>query len=104
MWRCKRHSQTMPKKLIVTLSDWWQKVGNIYLKQLAINKIQYNLSYNQFYKKGDLEALNNMLLEGYDHIMDVAAPDGTTIEQVASSRGHQDIVRFLEGIRNFEVS
>ncbi|XP_035915011.1 uncharacterized protein LOC118513411 isoform X2 [Anopheles stephensi] len=52
--------------------------------------------------KGDLDALNGMLLEGYDHIMDVVAPDGTTIEQVASSRGHQDIVRFLEGIRTFE--
>uniref|UniRef100_A0A453Z0E2 Uncharacterized protein n=2 Tax=Anopheles gambiae TaxID=7165 RepID=A0A453Z0E2_ANOGA len=43
-----------------------------------------------------------LVAKGYDHIMDVAAPDGTTIEQVASSRGHQDIVRFLEGIRNFE--
>uniref|UniRef100_A0A182LZY3 Arginine kinase n=1 Tax=Anopheles culicifacies TaxID=139723 RepID=A0A182LZY3_9DIPT len=52
--------------------------------------------------KGDLDALNGMLLEGYDHIMDVVAPDGTTIEQVASARGHQDIVRFLEGIRTFE--
>uniref|UniRef100_A0A182KC93 Uncharacterized protein n=1 Tax=Anopheles christyi TaxID=43041 RepID=A0A182KC93_9DIPT len=54
--------------------------------------------------KGDLEALNSMLLEGYDHIMDVVAPDGTTIEQVASARGHQDIVRFLEGIRTFEAA
>ncbi|XP_049283128.1 E3 ubiquitin-protein ligase MIB2 isoform X1 [Anopheles funestus] len=52
--------------------------------------------------KGDLEALNSMLLEGYDHILDIVAPDGTTIEQVASARGHQDIVRFLEGIRTFE--
>uniref|UniRef100_A0A182QRC5 Uncharacterized protein n=1 Tax=Anopheles farauti TaxID=69004 RepID=A0A182QRC5_9DIPT len=52
--------------------------------------------------KGDLDALNSMLLEGYDHIVDVVAPDGTTIEQVAASRGHQDIVRFLEGVRTFE--
>ncbi|XP_053673512.1 uncharacterized protein LOC128723771 [Anopheles nili] len=52
--------------------------------------------------KGDLEALNGMLLEGYDHIVDVVAPDGTPIEQVASSRGHQDIVRFLEEVRAFE--
>ncbi|XP_058056480.1 uncharacterized protein LOC131207864 [Anopheles bellator] len=52
--------------------------------------------------KGDLEALNGMLLEGYDHIVDVVAPDGTTIQEVASTRGHQDVVRFLETARTFE--
>uniref|UniRef100_A0A182NBZ6 Uncharacterized protein n=1 Tax=Anopheles dirus TaxID=7168 RepID=A0A182NBZ6_9DIPT len=52
--------------------------------------------------KGDLDSLNSMLLEGYDHIVDVVAPDGTTIDQVAAARGHQDIVRFLEGVRAFE--
>ncbi|XP_058122433.1 uncharacterized protein LOC131293299 [Anopheles ziemanni] len=52
--------------------------------------------------RGDLEALNGMLLEGYDHIVDVVAPDGVPILQVASDRGFQDIVRFLEGVRAFE--
>ncbi|XP_058451583.1 uncharacterized protein LOC131430543 isoform X2 [Malaya genurostris] len=52
--------------------------------------------------RGDLESLTNMLLDGYDHIADVAGTDGTTILQVTSSRGHREVVRFLEGIREFE--
>lgn len=54
--------------------------------------------------RGDLETLNNMLLDGYDHVVDVTDTDGTTIVQVASTRGHREVVRFLEGIRLFEVS
>lgn len=53
--------------------------------------------------RGDLDALTSMLLDGYDHIVDVAGTDGTTILQVASSRGHRDVVEFLEGAREFEV-
>ncbi|XP_062546367.1 uncharacterized protein LOC134212478 [Armigeres subalbatus] len=52
--------------------------------------------------RGDLEALNGMLLDGYDHIVDVTGTDGTTIVQVASTRGHRELVRFLEGVRQFE--
>ncbi|XP_055544680.1 uncharacterized protein LOC129729856 isoform X2 [Wyeomyia smithii] len=52
--------------------------------------------------RGDLELLSAMLLDGYDHIVDVTGSDGTTIMQVASSRGHREIVRFLEGAREFE--
>nr|XP_029729387.1 uncharacterized protein LOC115253867 [Aedes albopictus] len=52
--------------------------------------------------RGDLDALTGMLLDGYDHLVDVAGTDGTTIVQVASTRGHREVVRFLEGIRLFE--
>ncbi|XP_055589617.1 uncharacterized protein LOC129741846 isoform X4 [Uranotaenia lowii] len=52
--------------------------------------------------RGDLDGLNAMLLDGYDHIVDVAGSDGTTIMQVASTRGHREIVRFLETARDFE--
>nr|XP_029714667.1 uncharacterized protein LOC109409328 isoform X5 [Aedes albopictus] len=52
--------------------------------------------------RGDLDALTGMLLDGYDHLVDVAGTDGTTIVQVASTRGHREVVRFLEGIRQFE--
>ncbi|XP_065081316.1 uncharacterized protein LOC135703882 [Ochlerotatus camptorhynchus] len=52
--------------------------------------------------RGDLETLSNMLLDGYDHVVDVTGTDGTTIVQVASTRGHMEVVRFLEGIRQFE--
>lgn len=54
--------------------------------------------------RGDLETLSNMLLDGYDHVVDVTGTDGMTIVQVASTRGHMEVVRFLEGIRQFEVS
>lgn len=53
--------------------------------------------------RGDLDALTGMLLDGYDHLVDVAGTDGTTIVQVASTRGHREVVRFLESIRQFEV-
>lgn len=53
--------------------------------------------------RGDLDTLSNMLMDGYDHIVDIVGSDGTTILQVASSRGHWDLVRFLEGAREFEV-
>ncbi|XP_035782143.1 uncharacterized protein LOC118461199 isoform X6 [Anopheles albimanus] len=52
--------------------------------------------------KGDLETLNGMLLDGYDHIVDIVASDGIAILEVAKSRGHQDVVSFFETARNFE--
>ncbi|XP_055642711.1 serine-rich adhesin for platelets-like isoform X3 [Toxorhynchites rutilus septentrionalis] len=52
--------------------------------------------------RGDLNTLSNMLMDGYDHIVDTVGSDGTTIVQIASARGHWDLVRFLEGAREFE--
>ena len=45
-----------------------------------------------------------MLLDGYDHLIDVTDNDGFEIEQVAKSRGHHELARFLHGIREFEVT
>lgn len=44
-----------------------------------------------------------MLLDGYDHIIDVTDNDGFEIEQVAKSRGHHELAKLLGGIRDFEV-
>lgn len=44
-----------------------------------------------------------MLLDGYDHLIDVTDNDGFEIEQVAKSRGHHELARFLNDIRLFEV-
>lgn len=44
-----------------------------------------------------------MLLDGYDHLIDVTDNDGFEIEQVAKSRGHHELAKFLNGIRDFEV-
>lgn len=44
-----------------------------------------------------------MLLEGYDHIVDVCDDDGFGIAQVAQSRGHHELARFLDDLADFEV-
>lgn len=57
-----------------------------------------------YFRVGDVEFFENLLLEGYDHITDVIDPDDSTIVQVAQSRGHQNVAQFLEGVKEFEVS
>lgn len=44
-----------------------------------------------------------MVMDGYDHILDVTDGD-VPIEQVARAKGHSEVVNLLEGIRDFEVS
>jgi hypothetical protein len=44
-----------------------------------------------------------MVLDGYDHISDVVDADGSSIAKVARSRGHQELARFLDDLREFEV-
>lgn len=48
---------------------------------------------------GDIEALQNLLIDGYDHIIDAS----DQIVQVAQTRGHANIAKFLEGVPEFEV-
>lgn len=45
-----------------------------------------------------------MLLDGYDHIIDVCDSDGFAIAQVARSRGHHELARFLDDLTEFEVN
>lgn len=54
--------------------------------------------------RGDLESIRKMILDGYDHVLELTDVDGTTIEQVARSRGHNDLVEYLQTIREFEVN
>lgn len=51
---------------------------------------------------GELNAIKHLLLEGYDHIADVH--DDETIVNIAFSRGHTDLGKYLENIPKFEVS
>lgn len=50
---------------------------------------------------GDIEVLQNLLIDGYDHILDIKV--GDPIAQVAETRGHANIAKFLESIPEFEV-
>ncbi|XP_046737338.1 uncharacterized protein LOC124406047 isoform X4 [Diprion similis] len=50
--------------------------------------------------RGETERLVELLLEGYDHILDVK-DDGVQIIDVATQRGHEATVQFLQSIPNF---
>lgn len=44
-----------------------------------------------------------MVLDGYDHIVDVTDNDGASITQVAKARNHHELSNYLDQIRDFEV-
>ncbi|XP_020709375.2 uncharacterized protein LOC105688504 isoform X5 [Athalia rosae] len=50
--------------------------------------------------RGETEGLVELLLEGYDHILDIQ-DDGVKIVDVAAQRGHDATVEFLQSIPNF---
>lgn len=52
---------------------------------------------------GETEKLVELLLEGYDHILD-AEDDGINIIDVAAQRDHEATVQFLQSIPNYVVS
>lgn len=45
-----------------------------------------------------------MILDGYDHIADIADADGSSINKVARARGHLELAKLLDELREFEVS
>ncbi|XP_043481026.1 uncharacterized protein LOC122510441 isoform X4 [Leptopilina heterotoma] len=51
--------------------------------------------------RGETEKLVELLLEGYDHILDTS-DDGENIVDVAKKQGHESTVQFLQSIPNFE--
>lgn len=53
---------------------------------------------------GDYETFMAMLLDGYDHIIDLVDADGMAITQIAKSRGHLELVGLFDTWREFEVS
>lgn len=50
--------------------------------------------------RGETEKLVELLLEGYDHILD-AEDDGVSIIDVAAQRDHEATVQFLQSIPNY---
>lgn len=53
--------------------------------------------------RGETEKLVELLLEGYDHILD-ASDGGVNIADVAAERNREATVQFLQSIPNFVVS
>lgn len=54
--------------------------------------------------RGDMEAFHNLFMDGYDHVTNIADPDNNTVMAVCKSRGHDELLQFLEGLHDLEVS
>ncbi|XP_055708449.1 uncharacterized protein LOC129804834 isoform X2 [Phlebotomus papatasi] len=52
--------------------------------------------------RGDIDTFQAMLLDGYDHILDLKDSDGNSIINVAQARGHHELAKFLDTIIDFE--
>lgn len=50
--------------------------------------------------RGETEKLVELLLEGYDHILDVK-DDGANVIDITAERGHEATIQFLRSIPNF---
>lgn len=53
--------------------------------------------------RGDLESFQNLLHDGYDHVLDIADQDNNSVMDVARSRGHKELLEFLERLQELEV-
>lgn len=42
-----------------------------------------------------------MVLDGYDHIIDVTDADGSSISELARSRGHPELSEYLDNVQDF---
>lgn len=51
---------------------------------------------------GETEKLVELLLEGYDHILDTEDDEANIID-IAAQRGHEATVQFLQSIPNYIV-
>lgn len=52
---------------------------------------------------GDYETFVAMVLDGYDHIIDINDADGSSIAKVTRTRGHAELATFLDNLQEFEV-
>lgn len=65
------------------------------------------LKFHQKYKfkifPGDTDKLVELLLDGYDHIIDITDEDGTPILDAVVKKNQSETVAFLQSIVAFEV-
>lgn len=48
-----------------------------------------------------MEAIKHLVIEGYDHIVDIH--DDESIVRIVYARGHHELAKFIETIPTFEV-
>lgn len=51
--------------------------------------------------QGDYESFVRMVLDGYDHVIDVTDADGSSIAEMARARGHPELADYLENVQKF---
>lgn len=54
--------------------------------------------------RGDLESFQNLFNDGYDHVQDITDQDNNSVMDVAKSRGHTELLEFLERLQDLEVN
>jgi len=86
-------------RFVVYLAARGKKRKNASYAHVKVTRI-YTISIRY---TGETERLVELLLEGYDHILD-AEDDGTNIIDVAAQREHEATVQFLQSIPNYVVS
>jgi hypothetical protein len=59
--------------------------------------------YIQYVLTGETDKLMGLLLEGYDHILDVEDEENNHIFDVVQRRNQQETMAFLQSIPSFEV-
>lgn len=71
-------------------------------KRQMMQKIYGENSLLVNFATGETEKLVELLLEGYDHILDVE-DEGASIVDIAADRGREATVQFLQSIPNYVV-
>jgi len=51
-----------------------------------------------------LTFFENLALEGYDHIIDIADDEGNSLIDIATNRGYDELADYLKNLRPMEVS
>lgn len=68
------------------------------------NTVEIDRYVVQIATKGDIDKLVELLLDGYDHIIDIVDEDNTPIIDAVSGANQTETVAFLQSILAFEVN
>lgn len=68
------------------------------------NTIEIDRYVIQIATKGDVDKLVELLLDGYDHLIDIVDEDNMSIIEAVSNANQPEAVAFLQSVLAFEVS
>lgn len=85
-------------KYVLSLAARGNQFNCFLLQMVAISVLFY---ISTFLQSGELNAFKHLVIEGYDHIVDVH--DDESIVTIAYARGFEELGKYLESIPTFEV-